>query len=398
MAHFTSLSESQIQNLESHLLSFHEHKAPFLKYCGAKLGFNGIPKLHMPFHYFAAIRLFGTPDGFSTEAPERFHIDYAKDAYRASNRVNYFFQMSKWLARQDSIRLWTAYMNWACPEPILSSESEPDDSGSDDEDEDLPRDEPQTPTASPSSKYPIDVDTTHPRPSLALAIRAPLPKRQTIWIHQTLGLDIDRFLLSVNTFLADALPPRVRYLKISRTDRFDFWTRARLIHPANALPTLDSPETEVLAARPPKMSSTGRIVSPGIFSTALLLTKPEASGIQRYRAVRLRAIFTLPDKLRVYVPEHLVLVEFYSTFSATAPSSKLKQYTVSPSKHANGSRKIAVVPLKRIKLACHLTPHFHRMLDEDWDTEDLVGSFSHLHLNDFSSHVMYGYMREWNAI
>ncbi|EMD34441.1 hypothetical protein CERSUDRAFT_75980 [Gelatoporia subvermispora B] len=42
-------------------------------------------------------------DGFNTESPERLHIDYAKDAYRASNRHNYVIQMVTWLHRQETI-------------------------------------------------------------------------------------------------------------------------------------------------------------------------------------------------------------------------------------------------------------------------------------------------------
>jgi len=48
-------------------------------------------------HYAASVRLFGSLDGFNTELPERLHIDYAKKAYRASNKRNYVTQMTTWL-------------------------------------------------------------------------------------------------------------------------------------------------------------------------------------------------------------------------------------------------------------------------------------------------------------
>ncbi|KAG1897031.1 uncharacterized protein F5891DRAFT_1130082 [Suillus fuscotomentosus] len=48
-----------------------------------------IPKLHQISHFVKSITLFGSTDGFNTELPERLHIDFAKDAYRASNKCDY---------------------------------------------------------------------------------------------------------------------------------------------------------------------------------------------------------------------------------------------------------------------------------------------------------------------
>ncbi|KAJ6612488.1 hypothetical protein B0H10DRAFT_2223102 [Mycena sp. CBHHK59/15] len=53
-------------------------------------------------HYTPMIRLFGSADGFNTEAPERLHIDYAKAGYRASNKKDYIPQMTLWLQRQEA--------------------------------------------------------------------------------------------------------------------------------------------------------------------------------------------------------------------------------------------------------------------------------------------------------
>ena len=54
-------------------------------------------------HYGEAIRSHGTADGYNTEASERLHIDYAKDGYRASNKKDYFKQMTVWLGRQEAV-------------------------------------------------------------------------------------------------------------------------------------------------------------------------------------------------------------------------------------------------------------------------------------------------------
>ncbi|KAJ3850246.1 hypothetical protein EV368DRAFT_84747 [Lentinula lateritia] len=44
---------------------------------------------------------------------EWLHIDLAKAGYRASNRRNFIVQMTIWLARQEAVHWFTAYLKWA---------------------------------------------------------------------------------------------------------------------------------------------------------------------------------------------------------------------------------------------------------------------------------------------
>jgi hypothetical protein len=81
--------------LQKALEAFHENKDLFVAE-GIREHFN-IPKIHAMVHYFAAIQSRGSLDGFNTESPERLHIDYAKEAYRASNKKDYVQQMTVWL-------------------------------------------------------------------------------------------------------------------------------------------------------------------------------------------------------------------------------------------------------------------------------------------------------------
>lgn len=85
-------------------------------------------------HYVDAICSHGSADGFSTEGPERLHIDYAKNAYRATNKKKYISQMTKWLTRQEKCHRFDAYLAWAYPQE--------DASGPDGEEIDLPDDAP----------------------------------------------------------------------------------------------------------------------------------------------------------------------------------------------------------------------------------------------------------------
>lgn len=50
--------------------------------------------------------------GSTTELPERLHIDYAKTAYRASNRRQFFSQMTTWLRRQEAIHRFNKFLDW----------------------------------------------------------------------------------------------------------------------------------------------------------------------------------------------------------------------------------------------------------------------------------------------
>ena len=71
-----------------------------------------IPKLHAILHYMACIHTLGSADGYNTESPERLHIDFAKDTYRASNKRDYTEQMALWLQRHEAMWLWESYLIW----------------------------------------------------------------------------------------------------------------------------------------------------------------------------------------------------------------------------------------------------------------------------------------------
>jgi hypothetical protein len=103
-------TNESLDALDNALTVFHAHKDILtdLEVCEH---FN-IPKLHQLSHYIHSIKLFGAADGFNTELPERLHIDFAKEAYRASNKCDYKEQMAMWLQRQESIFWRTSYFEW----------------------------------------------------------------------------------------------------------------------------------------------------------------------------------------------------------------------------------------------------------------------------------------------
>jgi hypothetical protein len=64
LAHSSSLTDSEIDNVDKVLQSLHQNKADFIEQnmVATEKGCHGIPKIHMIQHYTYLIRQLGTPD------------------------------------------------------------------------------------------------------------------------------------------------------------------------------------------------------------------------------------------------------------------------------------------------------------------------------------------------
>jgi len=107
---FQQHTDKTLTAMQDSLRLFHMHK-DILVELGIREHFN-VPKIHSLVHYVSSIRALGSADGYNSEYPERLHIDYAKDAYRASNKRDYVEQMALWLQRQEAIHHKSAYHAW----------------------------------------------------------------------------------------------------------------------------------------------------------------------------------------------------------------------------------------------------------------------------------------------
>jgi hypothetical protein len=105
-----------LQSLHDSLQQFHDNKEIFID-LEIRTTFN-LPKLHFMKHYAYLITLFGTTDNYNTEYTERLHIDFAKDAYRATNHKDEYPQMTLWLERQEKIQRHAKYIKWRLEPPI----------------------------------------------------------------------------------------------------------------------------------------------------------------------------------------------------------------------------------------------------------------------------------------
>ena len=103
LSQLQSHTSTTLKLLESCLKTFHRHKDIVIE-LKIRDHFN-IPKLHSLIHYADCITSLGSADGYNTESPEQLHIDFAKEAYRASNKRDYVEQMAIWLQRHEAMWL-----------------------------------------------------------------------------------------------------------------------------------------------------------------------------------------------------------------------------------------------------------------------------------------------------
>jgi hypothetical protein len=110
MAHYPLISETDLETMEKHLMSFHSYKDIFIQN-GARGSKNHlqIPKLHALLHYLKNSYQLGVPDNFSTETPKSLHIRMCKEPYKASNCRDFDHQILNYLDVQDHLTLCHFY-------------------------------------------------------------------------------------------------------------------------------------------------------------------------------------------------------------------------------------------------------------------------------------------------
>jgi hypothetical protein len=154
------------------------------------------------------------------------HIDFAKDAYRASNKRDYVEQMAVWLQRHEAMWLRESYLIWVekrLPSMIRTSKSE--DSSTMDEEEEV---------IDPINVNQCDINITHShdnhdniRYSLAKQ-----PPHQNLTVEKlTQDFGTINFLPALSTFLRRHLPGTT--ITPSYRDRFDTYKQIVISLPSN---------------------------------------------------------------------------------------------------------------------------------------------------------------------
>ncbi|KAI1789741.1 hypothetical protein LXA43DRAFT_948029 [Ganoderma leucocontextum] len=360
LAQYPAHMSDTLEQLRGALQRFHANKAIFvdLDICDH---FH-IPKLHSFDHYLNSIKVFGTTDNYDTQYTERLHIDFAKEAYRATNHKDEFPQMTLWLERREKISRHAAYIQWRS-------------------------------------------DQRDSHNFVSLLTRIQLAKWPTIKVLRfdtaiknygvtSLRDAVARFIIKYRS--PHLTPHQVEREIRSFIPRFNtlavFHRVKFILEDAQRLGIMDGIR-DVAHARPERKDTHGRKV-PARFDTVLVNDGTgESIGVKGYRVGRLRLIFKLPKSAcehhlpNVITPGHLAYVEWFTPFSQ--PDRIHSMYKVSGSVNARGEPLAEVIEVRNIRRSCHLTPICSTQMPRDWTSSNILDSCKHFWVNPFSDLHMY---------
>ncbi|KAL0057486.1 hypothetical protein AAF712_015870 [Marasmius tenuissimus] len=355
--HYSSLqthTTTTLAALSSSLETFHSVKDIFIDLGARDAPHFNIPKIHSMIHYVDLIRRFGSADGFNTETPEWLHINYAKDAYRASNCKDYIVQMTRWQGRQEAVDNFTAVLEWQrnpdayLPVPVILNTDQNilELSGS-----------------SPSTvRLPI---SAMKRAAIFSNLQPPPsnPHYHIASIHKsshknikicTIAADLhaSRFLNAIQSYLASkncSLIPSSR-------DLFDLFKQITFTLPKTAFCSPPrSPNTihvslssPAAGRKPAEPSRSGfaliKTDKPNPHTTNTPLEGTYRSCKAPYRHVRV--LFSLPERYGVPISTPLAYVEWLTPFRRPDPQSGI--YKVSHSTQM-GALHAEIIPIERLR-------------------------------------------------
>ncbi|KAF7346302.1 hypothetical protein MSAN_01857600 [Mycena sanguinolenta] len=346
-AQLQSHTSRTLDALQASLDTFHDYKDVFVK-SGIREHFN-IPKLHALQHYVDGIRRLGSADGYNTESPERLHIDFAKKAYRASNRRDYTEQMALWLQRQEAIALRVSYLQWFALQGPPTADKSDDDS--DDE--------------------PSAIASSH--------CRSPAAENVPVaYLQVTHGAN--DFIPALTVFLKEHFTSSP--VTPSQYDRFDIFNQIS-VHAARNRYLSDQPRKSrirAIAAVPAKGRKSG---SPAIFDTALVIEHPSqyvpSSGIAGLRPAQIRVIFKLPPQFGNY-SHPLAYIEWFTPLNRPDPTTDM--FTTHRSSR-NRRRNAAVISVEHIVCACHLMGKCGATIDRKWTSFNVLDEAAMFYVNPY---------------
>ncbi|KAG9106332.1 hypothetical protein FRC07_008867 [Ceratobasidium sp. 392] len=430
-AHASRMTDEDIGRLEKALADFHQYKNVIIRKGIFKDNsrFDRIAKLHALAHYVECIREMGTPDNFSTEGPEHLHIECAKKGWRASNKVKPTKQMVVFIQRYEALRIHRAHMNqWLGIDgrrgrrkrsrvvygkevegPLRKGaslaggdsfgggegkgEGEGDAEAEERERRERADEEAEGPLveldrAGPASEVNEHVVYLEPTQSMALKAKSGVQGLDMAGTHGATD-----FIPALHAYLNTAKPQEniPTFFFPTAHHFFPVWHRLYLHH--KPLPfDPEHPRRDVVRARPESAHLEEA------FDVALFIHRPEAFGLHRYRAGRVRVIFSLPKELAWLCPHPLAYVELFTEFSKViTPFVGLN--TTSHSLTPEGKRRVAIIPVSDIVAACHLAPQFRR-LDEEVSfsaVPDMLSVSRYFFFNHFYNHFIFGLVEHWRV-
>ncbi|KAJ3925403.1 MAG: hypothetical protein NXY57DRAFT_1051695 [Lentinula lateritia] len=317
--------DESLTMVETSLSTFHANKDIFIE-LGAREHFN-FPKIHYLCHFVPGFKLFGTSDNYNTETTERLHIDFTKDAYRASNRKDESLQ-----DMQCSLtHVLTKFPTRKMVSFSKLMQIKPDQQG----------------YGALNFEYALKMFIVqHSDP-------------QSTNIGQ---------IEDMTTFLS--LPfqsvPVWHRIKFRNEDLY-------------GTKTLD-----VVAAHPRRYNSHGQITQIFQFDAALIQVQPKVDAsnldfLQGLQVGRIRVIFSIPSQhlarlilpKGIVLPTHLAYVEWFTKFSQK-PEPHSGLYRVKPLFNRDGSRAASVISVEMIQQSVHLYPKWDGVVPSIWSYESVL--------------------------
>ncbi|KAJ3487621.1 hypothetical protein NLI96_g3382 [Meripilus lineatus] len=362
LASLQSHTSDTLDALQKALDEFHAHKNAFIEFGGRNATHFNIPKFHMLEHYIKMIWNFGSTDGFNTEWSERLHIDYAKDAYRASNKRDYAIQMTRWLIRQEKVDRYATYLFWLRNGNYQPSVPSPTQHG-------------LTSTSSfslpPTTRLPTEtapVSVQRPSPfHYHIAETPPLQNIAASTIIEKHGAS--RFLPALSIFLSSH---GIRIIPHT-FDRFHLYTQMVFFLPV--IPEVSPTKTKNTLHVSPSYSTAFRAKfksSPSLQTNFALVRTGErnehtdGTHLHGLRVAHVRALFQLPDHYRLQSTHPLAYVEWFTPLRSQDPVTGM--YIVSRSTRAHAPYA-EVIEANCIVRNLHLSPKFGRIKDPSWHSD-----------------------------
>ena len=395
LSQLQSHTSATLNSLESCLKTFHRHKDIILD-LEIRKDFN-IPKLHALLHYADCIRALGSADGYNSESPEWLHIDFAKEAYRASNKRDYVEQMAVWLRRHEAMWVRESYLIWV--DKRLESMVRTVEEDVLDDDEDV-----VDATHRDINMNQRDHNITHSRDH-ELNIRYSLakqPPHQNLTVEKlTQNFGTTNFLPALTTFLRQNLPgttitPTIR-------DRFDAYKQIVLLPPSDRYlgdrivmeRVRTTPSTKASGralAKPPHFDTAFVVDDPALYKTEggisgvfLLFFSYEYLTLTLFfhvglRVAHVRLIFNLPPQFGKF-PHPLAYIEWFTHMGNPDANTGLHTLTRST---RQGRRNAEIVSVDRIVRGCHLMARCGQNIPSSWTTDNILEQNSiHFLLNPY---------------
>jgi hypothetical protein len=382
-AQFQTHTTRTLAAMEECLNIFHRHKDVFVE-LEIWEHFN-IPKLHSLQHYVASIRSRGTCDGYNSEASERLHIDYAKEAYRASNKRDYSEQMALWLQRQEALHLRASYLSWLSSRPTTTTTSKPLPSiskaqsfDSDDESDDDNAPEPTGTTSASERTAPAVVSAASPAPSSSYIVAKQPAHRNITTATLETSYGAETFISDLDTFLNKSLPSRRNRIAPSKHDRFDVYKQVKLRLPRNPF-TGDRDRTDKISATPAVPARGRKSAVPSRFDLALVRKFDALPGEAPFQVAQVRVIFKLPSMLGNW-PHPLAYVQWFTPLHRPDPDTGL--LSVSRSTIHRRPRS-SVISLDTIFRGAHLFPKTGITIDRTWNSYSVLEEARHFWFNHY---------------